>query len=156
MGSVVKSITNVVGDILKSPITQIALGVLTGGTSSLFSGALSMLGGAAGGAAGGGAGGIFGDLLKSFMGGDAGSMLSGAGNALFGTAQNNSGDSGGLLNNITSMFQGWGQNNTQDASTTQAAVNNATQITAHAQAQQQLQQWQAFINQTGAGGSVNF
>jgi hypothetical protein len=150
MGGMLKKIGSVVGDIIKT-VAPIALGVLTGGASSLFSGALSMLGGAGGG----GAGGIFGDLLKSFMGNDAGGMLSGAGNALFGTAQNNAGDSGGLLNNLTNMFSGWGQNNTQNASTTQAAVDNATQITAHAQAQQQLQQQWAQIQQV-AGGSLNF
>jgi hypothetical protein len=151
MGGMLKKIGSVVGDIVKT-VAPIALGMLTGGASSLFSGALSMLGGSGGG----GAGGIFGDLLKSFMGNDAGSMLSGAGNALFGTAQQNSGDSGGLLNNLTNLFSGWGQNNTQNATNTATAVNNAAQATAQAQAQQSMAQWQAFIQQSGAGGSANF
>ena len=135
MGGALKAIGGFVGKILKNPITQIALGVLTGGASSLFTGALSALGG-------GGLGSIFGGLANSFLG-QASSMLSGSGLGALGSFLGQSGDSNGILGTVGNLLNSWTNNNTQDSQTTQAALQNVQEASARTQATQQLNNfWQ--------------
>ena len=65
-------------------------------------------------------------------------MLSGSGLGVLGNALGMSGNSSGVSNILGGLLNSFSQNNTDDATTTQAGMNNVTQAVGSTVAQQLL------------------